>query len=50
MDAFDVDTNHYLTWMGVHNYAVTTIENRRRYLGYFNRLRSRGGRWPSRSR
>ena len=34
MDAFDVDTNHYLTWMGVHNYAVTTIENRRRYLGY----------------
>lgn len=35
MDAFDAATDHYLTWMGVHNYAATTIENRRRYLGYF---------------
>ena len=30
-----LQTNEYLTWMGVHNYAATTIENRRRYLGYF---------------
>jgi integrase/recombinase XerD len=35
MDAFDSATNDYLTWMGVHNYAATTIENRRRYLGHF---------------
>ncbi len=35
MDAFDVEANDYLTWMAVHNYAATTIENRRRYLGYF---------------
>jgi hypothetical protein len=35
MDAFDLETNQYLTWMGVHNYALTTIENRRRYLGCF---------------
>ena len=35
MDAFDLETNEYLTWMGVHNYALTTIENRRRYLRYF---------------
>ncbi len=35
MDAFDSATNDYLTWMAVHNYATTTIENRRRYLGYF---------------
>ena len=27
MDAFDLETNEYLTWMGVHNYALTTIEN-----------------------
>lgn len=25
----------YLEWMDVHNYAATTVENRRRYLGYF---------------
>lgn len=25
----------YLEWMEVHNYAATTVENRRRYLGYF---------------
>lgn len=26
----------YLDWMEVHNYAATTIENRRRYLAYFD--------------
>lgn len=32
--ASDVAT--YLEWMEVHNYAATTIENRRRYLSYFD--------------
>jgi integrase/recombinase XerD len=35
MRTFEAATDEYLTWMGVHNYAITTIENRRRYLGYF---------------
>jgi hypothetical protein len=34
VDAFEIEANDYLTWMAVHNYAATTIENRRRYLGY----------------
>jgi integrase/recombinase XerD len=35
MDTFDAEASGYLRWMTVHNYAATTIENRRRYLGYF---------------
>ena len=30
-----IEINEYLDWMAVHNYAATTVENRRRYLGYF---------------
>jgi integrase/recombinase XerD len=29
------DIGCYLEWMEIHNYAATTVENRRRYLGYF---------------
>lgn len=29
------DISDYIEWMKVHNYAETTIENRRRYLAYF---------------
>ena len=29
------EIREYLSWMEVHNYARTTIENRRRYLDYF---------------
>jgi integrase/recombinase XerD len=29
------EIERYLLWMKIHNYAVTTTENRRRYLGYF---------------
>jgi integrase/recombinase XerD len=36
MDVFEKETSVYLSWMAVHNYANTTIENRRRYLGYFS--------------
>ena len=35
MDAFDIEADRYLSWMTVHNYAATTIGNRRRYLKYF---------------
>jgi integrase/recombinase XerD len=35
MVTFEAETESYLEWMRVHNYARTTIENRRRYLGYF---------------
>ena len=31
----DNEIRDYIDWMKVHNYAATTIENRRRYLGYF---------------
>jgi integrase/recombinase XerD len=43
MDAFDAETNAYLMWMTVHNYAATTIENRRRYLGYFSEFARSAG-------
>lgn len=33
----------YLEWMDVHNYAATTIENRRRYLGYFDSFLAKMG-------
>jgi integrase/recombinase XerD len=36
MTALTGDIEEYLLWLGVHNYAVTTIENRRRYLGYLD--------------
>ena len=35
MVSFAVEIERYLEWMRVHNYAQTTIENRRHYLGYF---------------
>jgi integrase/recombinase XerD len=35
MGQFEDEVESYLTWMTVHNYAATTVENRRRYLGYF---------------
>jgi hypothetical protein len=36
MTAMDYQISDYLEWMKIHNYARTTIENRRRYLGYFS--------------
>lgn len=36
MADFAIEIDGYLRWMTVHNYAATTIENRRRYLGYFS--------------
>jgi integrase/recombinase XerD len=36
MTAFESDIDEYLLWLGVHNYAKTTIENRRRYLRYLS--------------
>jgi integrase/recombinase XerD len=38
MVTFAAEIDHYLDWMRVHNYARTTIEDRRRYLGYFARF------------
>jgi integrase/recombinase XerD len=35
MATFETEIESYLEWMRVHNYASTTIENRKRYLGYF---------------
>ncbi|HWD56588.1 MAG TPA: tyrosine-type recombinase/integrase [Acidimicrobiales bacterium] len=35
MTSFASEIERYLSWMTVHNYAATTVENRRRYLGYF---------------
>lgn len=35
METFEAEIEDYLTWMVVHNYAVTTVSDRRRYLGYF---------------
>jgi integrase/recombinase XerD len=35
MASLECDIDQYLRWMDVHNYAVTTMENRRRYLTYF---------------
>jgi integrase/recombinase XerD len=34
MTGLEQDIEEYVLWLGVHNYATTTIENRRRYLGY----------------
>ena len=34
MTTLQHDIEEYLLWLGVHNYAKTTIENRRRYLAY----------------
>jgi len=35
MASIATEVRQYLAWMEVHNYARTTIENRRRYLDYF---------------
>jgi len=35
MSTFEAEIEDYLTWMIVHNYAVTTVGDRRRYLCYF---------------
>src|SRR5580692_942792 len=43
MDAFDIEAGRYLSWMAVHNYAGTTIENRKRYLGYFSEFARSAG-------
>jgi integrase/recombinase XerD len=37
------DIDCYLEWMEIHNYAATTVENRRRYLGYFHAYASDAG-------
>jgi len=34
MTGLEQDIDEYVLWLGVHNYATTTIDNRRRYLGY----------------
>jgi integrase/recombinase XerD len=36
MTSLNLEIEAYLDWMKVHNYAATTIENRRRYLDYFS--------------
>lgn len=35
MTTMNDEIERYLDWMAIHNYAATTTENRRRYLGYF---------------
>jgi integrase/recombinase XerD len=35
MTPIETDAHDYLVWMRVHNYALTTIACRERYLGYF---------------
>ena len=35
MTQIEVEVRDHLEWMKIHNYAVTTIESRERYLGYF---------------
>ncbi len=34
MTPIENDIEEYLLWLGVHNYAKTTIRNRQRYLAY----------------
>ena len=34
MPTIEADIEEYLLWLSVHNYATTTIADRRRYLGY----------------
>jgi integrase/recombinase XerD len=36
MPSIEADIEEYLLWLGVHNYAITTIGDRRRYLGYLD--------------
>ena len=38
MAAMESDIDEYLLWLGVHNYARTTIGDRRRYLSYLVRF------------
>jgi integrase/recombinase XerD len=35
MTPIEADAHDYLEWMEIHNYAITTIRCRRRYLDYF---------------
>jgi len=35
MTPIERDVQSYLEWMEVHNYATTTIANRKCHLGYF---------------
>jgi integrase/recombinase XerD len=43
MTAIQADIEQYLLWLGVHNYARTTVADRERYLGYLVRfLEGRG--------
>jgi integrase/recombinase XerD len=37
------DIDCYLEWMQIHNYAKTTVDNRRRYLDYFQTFASEAG-------
>ena len=41
--SIESDLVDYLSWMGVHNYANTTITSRRYYLGYFRAFATRNG-------
>ena len=43
MTALESDIEEYLLWLGVHNYATTTIECRRRYLAYLARFLAEQG-------
>ena len=48
MTSLETEIRNYLEWMRVHNYAATTIQDRRRYLGYFNDFaRSKGLSLPA---
>ena len=50
MTAIEVDIDEYLLWLGVHNYAKTTIGDRRRYLSYLVRFLAAKGVSDSRCR
>jgi integrase/recombinase XerD len=43
MTLIEAQAEQYLLWLRVHNYADTTIESRRRYLGYFTAFCRRDG-------
>jgi integrase/recombinase XerD len=43
MTPMEIDARDYLVWMRVHNYALTTISCRERYLDYFVCFASRHG-------
>ena len=43
MNTFRSEIDQYLEWMAVHNYAATTIGDRRRYLDYFTTFAANSG-------